>query len=381
MGPFVATDCQVVKSLVADADARGMAAAASHGFVLAVDERLAIVEDLLARNPACAVGVFDTARNITDAGTALAVVGIPLEGHACLQGVALAEFVALADIGLMAEAALEADVRGSATRTLRLRDGQPADLYLIEISDTERTTVAIIVPGAGETMAATPPPTAFVASPRVGVVLCDAFSAITSASESTLVLLGRPDQSIVGISAVHMLHPDDQEMALVNWLAAKEQRGVALRWRCRLARADGSSLWTEATITNNIQPDGTGEVRLDLCDISTEIAATDALVAERELIALLTETLPVGVAKFDAGGHLEHSNGRLTELLSPLDPRRPVAPGSPRRARGPHPGRSVRCALRAMVSRHDSSSITWAMVERCGISSGPSAPLSATTAR
>ena len=64
----------------------------------------------------------------------------------------------------------------------------------------------------------------------------------------------------------------------------------------------------------------TGVVRLELYDISTEVAATEALVAERELIGLLTETLPVGVAKFDAQGRVEHANGRLTELLAPLDP-------------------------------------------------------------
>ncbi|HWM19792.1 MAG TPA: sensor domain-containing diguanylate cyclase [Ilumatobacteraceae bacterium] len=297
-----------------------MALAESDGFVLAVAERLAFVGDLLAGNPTCAVGVFDPARTITDAGAALARVGITVDGHACLKAGALAEFVALSDIGVMTDAALEANARGSAKRALRLRDGQLADLYLVEISDAERTTVAIIVPSAGEMVAATPPPTAFVASPRVGVVKCDAFSAITSVSDSTLVLLGRPNEPIEGMSAMQLLHPDDQEMALVNWLAAKEQRGIALRWRCRLARADGSSLWTEVTITNNIKLDGTGDVHLNLHDISSEVAATDALVAERELIALLTETLPVGVAKFDAAGRVEHSNGRLTELLAPIDP-------------------------------------------------------------
>jgi diguanylate cyclase (GGDEF)-like protein len=109
-------------------------------------------------------------------------------------------------------------------------------------------------------------------------------------------------------------------MAVVNWLAAKAHRGVALRWRCRLAKVDGSSLWTETTIINDVESDGTGVVRLEMHDISTEVAATEALVAERELIGLLTETLPVGVAKFDAFGRIEHANGRLTELLAPLDP-------------------------------------------------------------
>jgi diguanylate cyclase (GGDEF)-like protein len=200
-----------------------------------------------------------------------------------------------------------------------LHDGKAADLHLIELSDTDMATVVVIVPGTGETIASTPPPSAIAASPRIGVVLCDAFALITSASASTRSLLGSQD-SIIGTSAIDLIHPDDREMAVLNWSAAKEQRGVALRWRCRLARTDGSSLGVEVTITNEIAEDGVGDVRIDLYDISLELAATEALVAERELIGLLTETLPVGVVKFDASGRVEHANGRLAQLLAPLDP-------------------------------------------------------------
>jgi diguanylate cyclase (GGDEF)-like protein/PAS domain S-box-containing protein len=111
-------------------------------------------------------------------------------------------------------------------------------------------------------------------------------------------------------------------VAIANWSAAKEQRGVALRWRCRVERDDGASLWVEITITNEINGEGNGDVKFDLYDISREVAATEALVAERELIELLTETLPVGVAKFDACGRLEHANGRLRDLLAPDNPQR-----------------------------------------------------------
>jgi hypothetical protein len=189
------------------ADGILMATAETHGFALEVAERLAILEALLAHNPACAVGVLDPAWNIGDAAPALADVGIRVDGYAALKAGALVEYLAVSDVWLMSDAALEAGVHGSATRTVRLRDGQRADLHLIEISDSELTTVAIIVPGAGETIAATPPPTAVAASPRVGVVLCDAFGLITSASTSTLVLLGRPSVPLEGTPAVHLAPP------------------------------------------------------------------------------------------------------------------------------------------------------------------------------
>jgi diguanylate cyclase (GGDEF)-like protein len=76
----------------------------------------------------------------------------------------------------------------------------------------------------------------------------------------------------------------------------------------------------EATLTNDIDEAGDGDVRADLYDISPEVAATEALAAETELLALLTESLPVGVAKFDAHGRIEHANGRLAALLAPQCP-------------------------------------------------------------
>ncbi len=297
-----------------------MTTAEAKRYVLDVAERRAIVETLLRTYPRCAVGIVHPARSIAAAGPALAGIGIELGRHATLQATTLSEFVAAENVWLVAAAALEASVQGSATRTVQLRDGQQADLHLIKISDTEFTTVAIIVPGNGATIASTPPPTVVVASPRVGIIRCDAFAIITSASESMLVLLGRPGQPIEGTPIVQLLHPDEREMAIANWSAAKEQRGVALRWRCRVARVDGSWLWVEVTITNDIESDGSGEVRCDLNDVSAEVAAAEALVAERQLLVLLTETLPVGVAKFDAHGRVEHANRRLGELLAPLDP-------------------------------------------------------------
>ncbi len=284
-----------------------------------VVHRLATLKSVLDANPTCAVGVVDAARNVINAGPALAEVGIAVREHSSLEACALVEFVAVSDVGVLIETARDARIRGTATGRLRLRNGQMADLHLIALSDTELTVAVVIVPGAGESVGGAAP-SAVAASSRVGMILCNAFGMMTSVSASTLVLLGDPDAAMVGLPVVHLIHPDDQEMAIVNWLAAKDRRGEALRWRCRLVRADGSVLWSETTITNDIDINGDGGVQLELYDVSSEVAATEALVAERQLIGLLTETLPVGVAKFDASGRVEHANVRLTELLAPADP-------------------------------------------------------------
>jgi diguanylate cyclase (GGDEF)-like protein/PAS domain S-box-containing protein len=170
-------------------------------------------------------------------------------------------------------------------------------------------------------MASSPPPTAVVASSRVGVLRVDAVGSVTTAAGAALALLGRdPNESIAGMPIMNALHPDDHEVGIVNWVAAKEQRGVAHRWRCRIVRADGSPLAVEVTMTNNIDTTGNGEVVVELYDISQEVAVTEALAEEKALLGLLTETLPVGVAKFDANGEIEHVNGRLWQLLAPDEP-------------------------------------------------------------
>ncbi|MDQ1402496.1 MAG: diguanylate cyclase [Actinomycetota bacterium] len=273
----------------------------------------------MANNPGCAVGMFDRARNVSDARGLLASAGISLDGHAALQGGAIVELVATADAWLVTDVGMEARLEGTAVRAVRLRDGKPAQLHLVEIRDGEGTTVILIVPSAGDAVAPTPAPTPIIASPRVGTAQCNGFGEILSASPSMLALLGRL-HPLDGEPIISHLHPDDRDAGIVMWVAAKGQRGVALRWRCRVVRADESNLWVEVTLTNSIDGDGHGEVQLDMFDISAEVAATDALAAETELLALLTETLPVGVAKFDTSGRVEQANTRLTELLAPRRP-------------------------------------------------------------
>jgi diguanylate cyclase (GGDEF)-like protein/PAS domain S-box-containing protein len=283
-------------------------------------EERAIVEELMSANPDCAVGVFAPGGGVVDSEQLLAELGIVLGGHPSLKSRAIVEFVASSDAWLVSDGASEASRLGSAKRIVRLRTGSTADLYLVDIRHMPLRMVVIIVPYAGDTIAASPPPTAIAASPRVGVIHCDGFGVIGTVSRSTLALLGLPNEPVIGQPIINFLHPDDQDAAIANWVTAKEQQGVALRWRCRLARPDGSTLWIEATLTNEIDGTGAGDVRVDLYDISMEVAATDALAAETELIALLTETLPVGIAKFDASGRIEYANGRLAQLLAPASP-------------------------------------------------------------
>lgn len=278
---------------------------------------LRVIRELLDTHPGAAVAVVDVAKNLGDARELLAASGIDIGTHPTLRGTVAAEFVTPADAWMVSDALGDARSRGIGTRAVRLRDGREATMHVVSVDEPQLSTgfVMVIVPHSEGTFADTPAPSAAEAAARVGVLYADGSGAVTRADDSVLSVLGRSRDELEHRAVVGMVHPDDQGASIVHWVAAKEQRGVAHRWRSRIARGDGSFLWTEVTLTNRIDDLGDGDVRVEINDISREVAAAEALAKERSLLKELTETLPVGVAKFDAEGRIEYANVQLAHLL------------------------------------------------------------------
>ncbi len=277
---------------------------------------LRVVQDLLQAHPNAAIAVIDAGRDLGNARALLAASGIDIGSHPMLRGTAAAEFVATTDAWLVSGAATDARTHGGGSRAVHLRDGQEATLHLVQVDGSRLSSgfVMVIVPSSGSVADIAPLNTS-EASARVGVLHADAFGVITHADDSVLSVLRQARAETEGCSVMTLVHADDQETGLVHWVAAKEQRGLAHRWRCRVVRRDESFLWAEITLVNRINDQGEGDVRIEFNDISREVAAAEELAAERSLLKQLTEALPVGVAKFDADGRIEYSNARLASLL------------------------------------------------------------------
>ena len=275
------------------------------------------VRDLLARNPRAAVAVIDPARELGDARGLLAAAGIDIGTHTMLRGTALAEFVAPIEAAIVGDIVADAGDQGAATRSVHLRDGREAALHLIRVDELHLPTgfVMVLVPESDGPFPETALPSAIEPAARVGVLCVDGGGIVTRADDAVVSVLGRARSEIEGSSVIHLAQPDDHEAVVVHWVAAKERRGVAHRWRGRVVRGDGSLLWAEVTITNRIDDLGSGDVRVEINDISREMAAADALAVERQLLKELTESLPVGVAKFDTEGRIEYANAQLARLL------------------------------------------------------------------
>jgi diguanylate cyclase (GGDEF)-like protein len=281
---------------------------------------LQAILDVMERHPDCGIGAFDRARNIGDPATLLAVVGVDVGDHPPLRAGVLAEFVAASDVWVVSDVAAAAAADGAAHRSVTLRSGRPAELHLVRTGAPVVPFVFAIVPLPGDETVELPAMTAIEAGPRMGALRCDFFGNVTAADAVSLAMLGRDRDEFVGSPVINVVHPDDRDEAVVNWVAAKDRRGVALRWRCRLLVGDDRVRWVELTMTNEVDADGGGEVHVELFDVTTEVDAVEALAAERELLGLVTETLPVGVAKFDRDGRIEHANGQLARLLAPSSP-------------------------------------------------------------
>jgi diguanylate cyclase (GGDEF)-like protein/PAS domain S-box-containing protein len=285
--------------------------------VTGIDERgRRLIRNLLETNPNAAIAIVDVAKNLGDARELLAQSGIDVGMHTTLHGSVAAEFVTPPDAGKVSEAIVDARTAGIGNRPVHRRDGREATLHMVIVDEPHLSSgwVMVIVPDSDGMFADPPAPLVEVAV-RVGVIHADGSGAITRAEDSVLSVLGCARADLEGRPVIGIVHPDDQEASIVAWIAGKEERGVAQRWRCRVARGDGSFVWCEVTITNRINDDGDGDVYAEIIDISTEVAADAALANERSLLKQLTEALPVGVAKFDATGRIEYANARLAALL------------------------------------------------------------------
>jgi diguanylate cyclase (GGDEF)-like protein len=119
--------------------------------------------------------------------------------------------------------------------------------------------------------------------------------------------------------------------------------GVSRRVRLRHERSDGTWMWLEVTNHNLLNDSDHGYVLAELIDITDEMAATEALRANEELLRRMTEALPVGVVQLDGEGRVVYRNDSAEAILG-----RPLPVG---RTCGEDSGNSALAAAIADVLR------------------------------
>lgn len=139
---------------------------------------------------------------------------------------------------------------------------------------------------------------------------------ITSIDDTVNELLGWRPEQIMGSPSTSFIHPDDQADAIGAWFAMIGAPGSTRTFRGRYRTADGGWRWLDCENTNNLDdPDDPHVYTVFRPAEAGELSLAEQIRAREELIARLTDALPVGVFQVDSDRRVLFTNGRLHQIL------------------------------------------------------------------
>ena len=155
--------------------------------------------------------------------------------------------------------------------------------------------------------------------PRLTVTRKTRLAEFLDADRAFTVLLGYAHGDMAGRRSLDLVHPDDQPRAIANWVDLLGHPGGVRQVRLRHQHADGHWVWFEVTNHNRLDEPGVECVIAEMIDISDEMAAQENLRASQQLLARLTESLPVGVVQVDRERRVVYANARAEGILASQD--------------------------------------------------------------
>jgi diguanylate cyclase (GGDEF)-like protein/PAS domain S-box-containing protein len=139
---------------------------------------------------------------------------------------------------------------------------------------------------------------------------------ITSIDDSVTEILGWRPEQIMGSPSTVFIHPDDQADAISAWFAMIGTPGSTRTFRGRYRTADGGWLWIDCENTNCLDdPDNPHVSTVIRPAEAGALSLAEQVRAREELIARLTDALPVGVFQVDVDRRMLFTNGRLHHIL------------------------------------------------------------------
>lgn len=178
------------------------------------------------------------------------------------------------------------------------------DVFLVLISSGEH----------GEERRRTRPGISLPISPRIGRLRKDSAATVLDADAQVLTMLGFEAHEMVGRRSLDLVHPDDQAVAIDNWLAMLSTPEHPHRVRLRHLQGDGTHRWVEISNENRIGADGEGDVITEMIDIGQEMAMLELLREREQLLSRLAEALPLALLHFDLDGTIVYANERVAEI-------------------------------------------------------------------
>ena len=230
----------------------------------------------------------------------------------------LSDEVVPADRPVVARLWAEVSRRGVAVAPIRrAKDPErPGNLYLFDLQAQHGVVIAVVTAGD----AGPPDPVVLAARApdsrpsRSGRLTKTMGAVITSADAAVCQMLGWTPAELVDRSSVDLVHPDDQDRGVEQWMEMLQAPGPGRPVRLRHRHKDGAWIWVEVTNQNRLADPAHGDVLTEMVDISGEMAAVDALRAREGLLGLLTDTVPIGLFHAGTNGRVQFSNPTLESM-------------------------------------------------------------------
>ncbi|MGH2686041.1 MAG: diguanylate cyclase domain-containing protein, partial [Actinomycetota bacterium] len=131
-------------------------------------------------------------------------------------------------------------------------------------------------------------------------------------------VFGQPPEALVGRNVLDVLHPDDHDAAIAMWLEVVAEVGATRTIRQRIVRPDGSFVWLESTVMNQLEQ--SGAVVAVSHDVSLRRQQEAALRASEQEFRTLAESVPAAVFRATADGTVTYANSLWYELTAPCGP-------------------------------------------------------------
>jgi diguanylate cyclase (GGDEF)-like protein/PAS domain S-box-containing protein len=224
--------------------------------------------------------------------------------------------VAKADRALVARLWWQARVTGTASATIQLDgDKEKATIGLFDLRRHYGVTVLVAVDGAESTAATLSELSRDRPAPvRFARVIKDGTAQILDVDEAFERMLGYDRSELIGLRTVELVHPDDQDEAVEQWIRMLDfpgpSRPIRLRHKCK----DGRWIWLEVSNHNRLDDAEHRDVVAYMVDVSEEISTMEAVRARQQLLELVTASIPIGLLHADLEGRLLYANQQLTDI-------------------------------------------------------------------
>jgi diguanylate cyclase (GGDEF)-like protein/PAS domain S-box-containing protein len=207
---------------------------------------------------------------------------------------------------------------GRARLTVRLLAGGTPTMVNVEmfdVIDDYGVVVIVAVPSADDSIAM---PTSLLSQQslpsRLARIHKTRTAEIVDIDRGTTDILGWSATDMIGHRSLEYLHPDDHDLAIQAWAMLLSDPSAAPRTRVRHQAVDGQWIWFD--ITHSACAAHTDACFVaDMVDISSEMAAREALAAREQMLTQLARALPLGIFQVDSDNRLVYVNEGLGEVM------------------------------------------------------------------